>query len=148
MNLFGDVVANLVAAAIGAGSLYFARSKLIPIVRGRLRALPKLDGSKWQRVFDGGNVTSTLTLKQSGTAMTATNERHGDRIPRKFLYSGEISGHQIVLTWRDKASGEQMIGCMVLYLSAQQNVMEGYTVYFRHSAGKVVATPCRYERYT
>jgi len=146
MALIGDVAANLVAAGIGAGALYLARDKILPVVRGRLRALPRLDGSRWQRVFEGGNVTSTLTFHQSGTLISATNERRGDGTPRTFSYIGEISGHQIVLTWRDEASAEQMLGAMVLHVSAQLNRMEGFTVYFRHSSGRVVATPCKYER--
>lgn len=146
MVTFDDIAENLIAAAIGGGVMFYTRDYLIPLVRGHLRRLPKIDGTVWQRVMDTPGVTSTLTFSQSGSRISATVQRAGETVPRTFEYRGEVSGHQIVMTWHDRSSPEHLIGAMVLSLSSRLNELEGHTVYHRHQDGKVVAVPCKYQR--
>ena len=146
MVIVGDVSINLLAAAIGGAAVWFGRAFALPVIRGRLRRLPKIDGTTWRRVEDdrdaGGSI---LSIRQSGTKVTASITRNESR-QRTFKYRGQISGHQLVLTWEDADSPEQMIGAMVLHLSADLASLTGHSVYFRHSAGKVVAIERTYRR--
>lgn len=148
MEIVGDLATNLLAAFIGGAAVWLGRVYALPVLRGRLRQLPKLNGTNWRRVsdeFDSGG--SVLSIRQSGTKLTATITRNEQR-QRIFRYSGQISGHQIVLTWEDSDSPEQMIGAMVLYLAADLTRLRGYSTYFRHSTGKVVAIERTYKRMT
>lgn len=146
MALAIDVAANMIAAGIGGIIIYFGKENLLPVIRGKLRNLPRLNGTVWQREQDKPGVHSVMKIKQSGSVITAEVSRQGDTTPRSFAYRGEISGHQIVLSWNDSASREQLIGAMVLHLSADLTRLEGYTSYFRHNDGRVVAVPCFYRR--
>lgn len=147
MPLFNDVLANLIAGTIGLGLGWVGREHVLPVVRGRLRQLPKLDRTVWQRTpADGDRVTSVLKISQSGASITAQITRVGEAAERSFSYRGIVSGHQIVLTWEDVASREHLIGAMVLHLSADLMTLSGSSVYYRHDKGEVVSIPRIYRR--
>lgn len=141
-----NVIANVIAALLGAGGLYATTQWILPLIRGWGRQLPRLNNTTWTSTTDAEGVTSRLTIWQSGTRITAKIEHMGRRQGRTFEYEGHISGHQIVLTWHDADSPEQLIGAYVMMLSQDRQSLTGKTVYYRHSEGKVVAIDHHYER--
>ena len=147
IGIGSTIATNLAAAAIGGVAVWSFTEWFIPMARGRMRRLPRLNGTKWRRRNSGSQrVQSTLSIRQSGTRITATIMRNDIKRQRTFRYRGQISGHQIVLQWEDADSPEQMIGAMVLHLNAHLTLLTGLTSYYKISSGQVVANRVVFDR--
>lgn len=146
-GLWGDVIANLFAASVIAVFGLTLTHVLVPLVRGLIKRTPKLDGTMWRRAStDPDQLHSVLEIRQFGTKILATvNRDEGSRV-RTFRYRGQLVGHQFVLTWEDAGSPDQMVGTLLLHLSANLQKLDGYTCYYRLSEGRVVANEVRYDR--
>ena len=149
MALIEDLLINLAASTIFVGTGYLGKERIVPLIRGYLRRLPRLDGTAWRRAPEGerpDRSVSIMKVRQAGARIFATIERSDRKVQRTFKYSGLLSGHQIVFTWEDTASPEEIIGALVLHISTDLLRLTGSSVYFSHKQGKVISVPCVYER--
>ena len=139
---------GVAGSAVFAVLVFVFTEQLLPIIRGRLRKLPKLNETEWHRETDDNNyhTVSILRIRQSGTRIDATITRTKANVRRQFRYRGFLSGHDMVLTWEDIDSPEVVVGAMVLHLSADIKKLSGQSVYFRQNQGKVVSVPRIYVR--
>jgi hypothetical protein len=142
------VFEGVLASAIFAAGTYYFTTVCLPLIRGRLRQLPKLNQTIWNRVYEDRkeHPRSTLKIMQSGTKIRASVERLSKNGRRVFEYRGEFSGHQMILQWEDVGSPEVIVGAMVLHLSQDLKRLSGQTVYFSQAEGRVVNQECTYVR--
>jgi hypothetical protein len=143
------VLEGVAASAIFAAAAYLFTERGLPLIRGHLRRLPKLNRTQWQRKYEddsSAHPRSVMRIKQSGTRIDALIERSGDKVQRVFKYRGELSGHELVLHWEDIHSPEVVVGAMVLHLSHDLKKLVGQIVHFSQVQGRVINVPCTYER--
>jgi hypothetical protein len=140
------VIASIVFLALER----LVRGWLWPTLRARFAHVPNLDKSKWRGWPDekvrGKEPESTMEMSQIGDRIRAVVRRRVREGERVFSYEGRFQSGQIVLTWEELGGEGYITGAMVLHLSADRKKLDGLSVYYRHSEGKVVASYRLYER--
>lgn len=147
------VAAVSLATGVAAGLfVHYLLKVLAPQYRAWRNPAPRLRGP-W-RYFDGTDERApevgTAQITQRGefisVVATRTRSRSGQPYMRSFDYSGLVRNGQVQLLFEEKESGGFSVGNLVLKVSSDQRRLTGYTVYFDHDQGKVVAHPITFAR--
>jgi hypothetical protein len=140
-----DFLVNYFAGIFTAISIWLTVHVLAPRYRAWKSRAPTIEGT-W-RFFDSEAPdepeAGTAVFDQLGESVsvraTRTRTRRGQAKIRVFEYKGLVRNGQVQLAFEEQKTNGFSAGNLVLKLSSDLKTLSGYTVYFDHDAGRVVA---------
>jgi hypothetical protein len=154
MNFIMDIQSNfIISFSAGIASSFFIWliiKKIYPVILPLFKPAPNLAGLwNYYDIINGEyKQAGTAQFKQSGIALTATASRtqgrNGNQNARSFKFIGKYNNSCVVLEFKELNSGGLSKGNIILYLSSNHQILDGYTVYLDRDEGKIVTYPIKF----
>lgn len=97
-----------------------------------------------------GTPVGEAQITQLGARITAKVirriSRNGNPVRREFIYKGTIYANQLLLSFNERSGGHLIAGNLVLSLSGNLQILQGYTTYFDLDQSSVVSHEIHFVR--
>ena len=147
--MFEGIVINLVSAALGAGIVVGVTRIAIPWYQRMVYHGPQLEGV-WHYRYDSSQLDDdqVVEVKQFGSRLkgkqTVNRWADGSAANLTLPVSGQIIGHQVILTGLHAASG--ICGASLLEIREAATEMVGFVVCVEPTTNQVRSFPRKWSR--